>query len=353
LAGHPRVSPAIRASPDTVAPSRTILFIGDGTGVGQWTAALVAGHLPAVAGFSHAALVDTRNVENEVTDSGASATAYATGTLSVNGAIGTAPDGRPVETLLERAAAVGLATGLVATSRVNHATPAAFASHVTDRYAYDEIARQMAHAPIDVLMGGGRAWFEADQRKDGTDLLAVLGRDRPVVTTAAALDSLQLGELHGLVGLFAERDMPSAPERAPSLARMTVAALTVLDHDPDGFFLMVEGSQIDWRSHDNAPLAELAAEVNDLDAAVRAAVDWAASRPGTRIVVTADHETGGASLVREGNAWRVLYDTDDHTANLVPLFATGPGAEDFHGIVRIDAVGRILSAIVAPRPAEN
>jgi alkaline phosphatase len=134
---------------------------------------------------------------------------------------------------------------------------------------------------------------------------------------------------------------------------MTAAALAVLDRDPDGFFLMVEGSQVDWREHEQAPLADVTAEVLDMDRAVAVVLEYCARRPETLVVVTADHETGGLAVVEDSTgAFAARYATGDHTAGMVPLFAGGPGAERFGGLRSNDAVGRLLLEYVLRPPAE-
>lgn len=335
-------------------PRRVILFISDGTGVGAWTAARVSADALAVAQLPVAGLVDTREVSGRITDSGASATALATGIRTFNGAISVGPDSQPVTTVLERAAARGMATGLIATSSVTHATPAAFGAHVRSRDRQFEIARQLVGQGIDVLLGGGRRWFDRAVRPDSADLLGALRQRSTVVESAAALQGLGLDSVATLVGLFAADGMPPAAERTPTLAEMTAAALAVLDRDPDGFFLMVEGSQPDWRAHDNRPLAAVAAEVLDLDRAVAVAIEYCARHPETLIVVTADHETGGLSVVTDSTgALAAAYAGHDHTAALVPLFARGPDAERFGGLRSIDAVGRLLLTFVGSGSTEG
>jgi alkaline phosphatase len=329
------------------APPRIILFIGDGVGVGAWTAARVLADALAVDHLPVAGLVDTREGSGKITDSAASATALATGVHTFNGAISVGPDSQPVTTILELAESRGLATGLVATSSVTHATPAAFAAHVPSRDQHFEIARQMAGQGIDVLLGGGHRFFSPATRPDAVDLLGAL-RDRyTVVESAEAFHALPLDSVTTLVGLFADDGMPAAAERAPTLAEMTAAALAILDRNPGGFFLMVEGSQPDWRAHDNAPLDAVAAEVLDLDRAVAVALAYCERHPGTLVVVTADHETGGLSVVTDSTgAFASAYVSGDHTADLVPLFARGPGAERFGGMHTIEAIGRYLQEFV-------
>ena len=338
---------AAAARPQQPDPPRVILLVADGTGISHWTAGLLAGGSAAILRFPVVGLVDTRNVEGRITDSAASATAYATGVPTLNGFVGVGPDTVALETVLERAEVRGMATGLVATSSIVHATPAAFAAHVPDRYQYQEIAAQIAGSEIDVLLGGGRQYFDPSRRDDERDYLTALGRYRRWATSADDLAGDPVSGKPGLVGLFADNAMTAADEgRSPTLAEMTKAAIAVLDQDPDGFFLMVESSQIDWLAHDNEPFDRLAAEVLDCDEAIQVALDYVSGRPGALLVVVADHETGGLALVEQGGQWRALYSSDGHTAELVPLFAIGAGSERFGGTHSIDEIGRRLAEVV-------
>jgi alkaline phosphatase len=340
-------SSAAAAHTQQPEPPRVILLIADGTGISHWSAGLLAADSAAILRFPVVGLVDTRNVEGRITDSGASATALATGVLTFNGAIGVNGDSVAVETVLERAEARGMATGLVATSSLVHATPASFASHVPDRYLYQEIAAQMAGSTIDVLLGGGRQYFDPNRRDDGRDYLTPLGRDRRWALGADDLSGDQVSGKPGLVGLFADNAMSAADEgRSPSLAEMTKAALAVLDRDPDGFFLMVEASQIDWLAHDNESFDRIAAEVLDCDEAMQVALGYVSGRTGALLVVVADHETGGLALVDQDGQWKAAYSSGGHTAELVPLFASGTGSERFGGIHSVAEIGRRLAEVV-------
>jgi alkaline phosphatase len=137
--------------------------------------------------------------------------------------------------------------------------------------------------------------------------------------------------------------------RETPLAEMTWVALSKLSRNPQGFFLVVEGSQPDFYAHDNAPLPEIVAEVIDFDQAIEVALDFARSNPGTLVVVTSDHETGGLSLVEKDGRLKALYNTTDHTAEMVPIFASGPRARRFGGIKNNDEIGRMLIEIVRSR----
>ena len=343
------VRPVSAATPNLQQPDppRVILLIADGTGISHWTAGLMATDSAAILRFPVVGLVDTRNVDGRITDSAASGTAYATGVLTFNRSIGMGPDTLALETVMERAEAQGMATGLVATSSIVHATPAAFAAHVPDRYQYEEIAAQMAGSPVDVLLGGGRQFFDPLRRDDGRDYVTPLGRNRQWATSAADLAGGMVVGKSGLVGLFADNAMKAADEgRSPTLTEMTKAAIAVLDRDPEGFFLMVEASQIDWLAHDNEPFDRVAAEVLDCDEVMHAVLDYVSRRPGALLVVVADHETGGLALLEEDGRWKTAYGSDGHTAELVPLFAAGTGSDRFGGTHRIDEIGRRLADVV-------
>lgn len=330
------------------APARVVLLIGDGTGVSYWSAAKITSDEPlAIESFPVVGLVDTRSSNSRVTDSAAGATAFSAGIRTYNGAIAVEPDSTPVRSVLEVAESRGWATGLVATATITHATPAAFAAHVPSRKLHFEIARQLADAELEVMLGGGRRFFSPSTRPDGKDLIGQMARRAAYVDSADRLRALDLDTVSALVGLFADTDPGPAPVRSPTLAELTDAALRTLTRDRDGFFLMVEGSQIDWRGHDHAPLDEVAAEVRDLDAAIREALRFQRRHPNTLVIVTADHSTGGLALHGDGEGrLGAHYTTEGHTAELVPLFARGPGAEAFAGVLDNEQVGRLLLRIV-------
>lgn len=346
----------LAAEDGTDDPVRVILMVGDGVGAGYWSAARLERPDLAAFGLPVVGLTDSRNATGRITDSAASGTAMATGCLTYNGAIGMGPDTTALTSVTEIARRRGLATGVVTTSRVTHATPASFAVHVVDRYREEAIAEQMATAGLDVLLGGGRRYFRPGTRSDGRDLLGRLREGARYVEDPSALADLAAGPSgvpDRLVGLLARKDLPPAPDREVSLAEMTRAALAVLERDPDGFFLVVEAAQPDWRGHDAAPLEAVQAEVLDFDDAIGAARDYREERPGTVLVVTADHETGGLAVAEreEGDLvekWATggSGSVRDHTANLTPHFAAGPGVRALAGIRTPASTGRFLLGTV-------
>ena len=340
---------------ESARPTRVVLLIGDGMGTAHWTAARSASRGLAVERFTTAGLVDTRSTSSWITDSAAGGTAYATGVRTFNGAIGVGPDSLPVPNVLEVVRARGWATGIVATSSVTHATPASFVAHVPSRAQEFDIAADIVRSQVDVFLGGGTRWFDRAVRPDSSDLLGTVRSTHAFVASAAELAALDLASTTRLAGLFTENEMPPAPERTPALAEMTRAALAVLARDPDGSFLMVEGSQPDWQAHDNAPIEALTAEVLDFDAAIGVALDWADANPGTLVLVVADHETGGLAVELTPDSVHVQgeprrpfadYTSTGHTGGMTPLFAAGPGAHLFGGIKDNFRVGQLLQELV-------
>ncbi|MFZ5585308.1 MAG: alkaline phosphatase [Thermodesulfobacteriota bacterium] len=300
-------------------PARNvILFIADGCGSEQYTLSRWAKGAPLAFDGVLTGMVRTRIADSVVADSAPAATAYASGQCTSDKIIGLGPDPkgllpgvsdpgglalRPLATVLEAARLMGKSTGLVATARVTHATPAAFAAHVPERSMEDAIAKQMANQGLTVLMGGGRRHFlpvvAGGAREDGLDLIGQLrGRGYQTPRTAAELASVKAGPVVGLFAkshLKAELDRPQMAPDEPSLAQMTAKAIDVLSANPKGFFLMVEGSQIDWACHANDP-AHLLGDLLAFDQAVGVGLDFARRRGGTLVVVTSDHNTGGMSI---------------------------------------------------------
>jgi alkaline phosphatase len=397
-------------APQAGAQRKVILFIGDGVGAAHWTAARIASRDSLwISKFRVSGLVDTRSSNSLITDSGAGATAFASGVRTYNYAIGVGPDSQPVETVLEAAKKNGWATGLVATSSITHATPAAFASHVRSRASEFDIAKHMTALAPDVLLGAGTRFFSPATRPDREDLLAQLRATHTVMTDVTAFESMRDTSVRRLVGFFADVELPPAAVRKPTLPEMTSKAIEILSRDPDGFFLMVEGSQPDWRAHDNDPINAVIDEMLDFDAAIGVALEYQRRMPDALVLVVADHETGGLALETatdsavmvaaanalvagvsalepaierltrqaadsaDSTAYRMEitaarlranargarterlfadYTTGGHTAQMVPLFAAGQGAPAFGGMIDNYRVGQMLLEIVRrPAPA--
>lgn len=337
-------------------PRNVILMIGDGMGVSALTAGKIAGGKLALEDFPVAGFAATWAEDDLVTDSAAAATALACGRKTKNGRLALARDGKPLPTLVEEARLAGLKTGVVATCAVTHATPAAFLSHVDGREKYFDIAAQEAASGVDLLMGGGRAHFlpkgAGGEREDGKNLIEAMER---AGRCAFLQDSLPVFPLEKpcakILLLMADGHMPPAPERRPSSAAMTRFALDFLSQEKRGFFLMVEGSQIDWGGH-AGDAAYLTAEMLDFDDAVAEVLSFARRRRDTLAVVTADHETGGFAVTGGSLAERKVegkFVWDEHTAQMAPVFAFGPGAVRFGGIHDNAEIGEMLLRIVRDR----
>jgi alkaline phosphatase len=334
------------SAPNSDTPPRIILFVADGAGLGHWTVARVAIGRLAVDDFEAFGLVDTRGSNHLVTGSAPAATAYATGTRTVMRALGLGPDSQPRPTVLEVGMERGMASGLITTTALTDATPAAFCTHYPAR-DHLEVARQMARHDITVLMGGGRSFFRLASTDTTESVLAQLRARYTYVESAAELTSLSLDTVSTLLGLFSERDMPLAGARAPTLAGMTQTALEILDRDPDGFFLMVENEETDTQAHHNEPFDIIAAEMRAFDEAIEVAVAYRRRHPETLIVVLGDHETGGLAVHTDSTGAPTLrYTTGGHTAALVPIFAVGPGNEQFGGLLSNERVGQRLLEMV-------
>lgn len=279
----------------TERATNVILFIGDGMGEYQRKAAVeYLGQPLEMNRMPVSGRMTTFSAANSVTDSAAAATAISSGHKTINGRVGIGVDGTSYETILEKAKRAGLAVGMVATSSITHATPAAFAAHVFWRGSEGAIARQYLEIRPDVLFGGGKRFFTPALM----DSFRNLGYFQ--VSDAAELNQITGGPALGLFaddGLSPVLDREGADE--PNLADMTAKSLSILAQNPRGFFLLVEGSQIDWACHANDP-AWAVSEVADLDTAVALARRFASGNPGTLVIVLADHETGGLGAGRGG-----------------------------------------------------
>ncbi len=313
-------------------PENVILMIGDGMGIAQVYAGMTAngGNL-FLQNFKHVGWAKTHSSDNYITDSAAGGTALASGTKTYNGAIGVDPAGNSVRNIRELAEEMGKATGVVSTSAITHATPASFVAHVPKRSTYEDIAAGFLKTNIDVFIGGGYKHFH--DRKDGRDLVRELkSKGYQVLSNIDSIAAVRSGKL---AGLTAPEHNARYSERGNMLEKATKTALNILSRDKDGFFLMVEGSQIDWGGHQNN-MSYLVGEMLDFDRTVGIALAFAASNKETLIVVTADHETGGLSI-KEGNLStgmvRGAFSGGSHTGIVVPVLAFGPGAEQFTGFM--------------------
>ncbi|EXJ27492.1 alkaline phosphatase [Vibrio parahaemolyticus] len=290
------------------APKNIIYMIGDGMGPAYTTAYRYYQDNPEtkqieptvfdtiLVGMAHTYPDD----DTYVTDSAAGATALSSGIKSYNGAVAVDTHKKPVKTMLEVAKEQGMTTALVATSQINHATPASFAAHNESRRNYDQIAddyldnKVNGKLPVDLLLGGGVRYFE---REDRNLIEEFKMQGYHYLTDFDTLPSLQTLPA---IGLFADKAFPFALDDNPNrLEKMTNKALSLLSRSEHGFFVMIEGSQIDWCGHAN-DIACAMAEMDDFAKSIALAKAYVDAHPDTLLVVTADHSTGGLTIGANG-----------------------------------------------------
>lgn len=295
----------------------------------------------------------------KITDSAAAATAMATGRKVFNGVLSVAlpGDGAPLKTVLEQAAAVGKRTGIVTTSYLTDATPAAFAAHVKDRDMHREIAVDfLKTSRPDVMLGGASKKKKVPlTQEDGKAAGYRVVRDREGLRAAVKEGGGPLLGLFGSGPMCYEYDFVVTTrkdyDQLPHLSEMTTAALDLLGREPKGFFLMVEGACIDKASHQNQ-LERAVYETLEFDKAVQKAAQWAATRKDTLLIVTADHETGGLNTLKNNGKGRmpdVKWSGASHSGANVRLFAMGAGSEAIAGLLDNTDVARlVLGTFTAP-----
>ena len=288
-----------------------VLMIGDGMGSEHVWAAWLSNSgqlnitsLP-VTGFSI-----TTSASHTVTDSAAGGTAIACGCKAINGQLGLDADGKSVDSLAVQMRRAGKNTGIVVTKSVTDATPAAFYAHVKSRSETSAIAAELVDAGFDVVAGGGAGDFTAEQKAE-------------------------LEKKTRWVELAASGNCPKVSERGEWLPQAVKRALNEMQDDPEGLFLMVEGSKIDVESHFNN-LPEVVQETLDFDKSVGVVLEWMKKHPDTLLVVTADHQTGGLSLLggdKEKGEVKGHFSTLKHSGVSVPVYAAGVGASAFGGVM--------------------
>lgn len=322
-----------------------IYMIGDGMALPQVFATMLAtGDDLAFCQFPYVGVVDTRSKSNTITDSAAGGTALACDEKTKNGMVGMNSDTVAMPTILDVLAEQGKSTGIVVTCYSGHATPADFYAKVPKRSMYEDIAVQMAESDkLNLMIAGGRKHFT--QRKDSINLLERMENELgwTIYDTLANINT----DCMKYAVLADDNHMPVYPDRGEFLPDGVRTALETLEKDEDGFFLMVEGSQIDFacHAHDSVWMVN---ETVDFSNAVQVALDYARTHDNTLVVVTADHETGGLTMIdRKGKYTNVEFDysTGSHTCLPVMIYAYGPGAELFTGWMQNNEVkARILKA---------
>lgn len=316
-------------------PKNIILLIGDGMALSQVSAGIywIGEGKTAFERFPVVGFHKSHSANDLVTDSAAGATAFSCGHKTTNNAIGVLPpDNRPCTTILEDLSHRGYATGMVVTCSAPHATPASFIAHREIRAFTEEIALDYLKTPFDCFIGGGEHYF--DERPDGLNLEDTLKKRGYVIRRGTSFRGLPLDGSAPFMLFTANREPPTASATRHYLPGAARTACDFLQKRSDkGFFLMVEGSQIDWACHAN-DRNWLRAELADFDSTIKQALEFAASNGETLVVVTGDHECGGLALTQTDSRWdfQPAFASRLHTAALVPVFAYGPRAGLFSGL---------------------
>jgi len=348
-------SAAVAANTSKNSATRTlpnvIVLIPDGMSVtGTTLARLFKGEALALDPLA-SGLMSTWNGDGTIADSAPAGSAISSGWKSQTGNIASTgskysfpgarvpaagEELRPVATLLEAARLSGRATGIISTSEFMHATPADFSAHDQSRANYDNITEQIVYNKLDVILGGGIKYLKPETRKDKEDMAAILkSRGYTLVGNTADLKQFSGKKL---VGVFGKTDSHTAlsydldrdPVREPSLAEMTDKAIEVLSKQPKGFFLMVEGSKVDWAAHANDPVG-IVSDVLAFDRAVKVALDFAKKNGNTLIIAVTDHGNSGISIGDRSTS--KTYDKTHWTSFINPLKKAKVTGEGFEALL--------------------
>ncbi len=348
------ISPTRNRMSDGSEPVKNVIFLlTDGTGPEAWPLARWVKGSPLAVDEILTGAIRTYGADSIITDSAPGATAYATGYKGSDKGISVAPWNItiagvnadpalayiPLATLLEGARISGRATGLVASSNIQHATPAAFSAHWHDRSNYNELGEQQVYQNIDVVLGGGKQYLlpkekDGGKREDKEDLITELKMmGYGFVDTREDMLSAKSGKLWGAFAPDAmayDIDRLVTAPTEPSLSEMTAKAIDLLSASPKaqktGFFLFVEGSKIDWAAHANDP-SGLVYDLLAFDAAVKTALDFAKKDKNTLLIVVSDHGTGGITIGTKDDKNYSLTDDDYLVAPMRKIKLTGEGID--------------------------
>ena len=329
----------IKDFPNSLKAKNVILAIGDGAGINQITVSRLAiggpDHKLSIDQLPHQGMSLTHSHNNIYTDSAAAATAWATGFKTKNRYLSIDANKEKLTTILELLNSKGYVSGIVATSSVTHATPAAFYSHIDSRYKEIEIADQLVNSSVNIALGGGQEFFDLEKLKTTHDLLTDKESLRKNYSSSKRI-----------IGLFDEDGIERSAD-TPSQREMTNFALDqLMNNKCSGFFLMTEGSQIDWAAHDNN-IVKMIDEFKDFDKTIMDLINFVSEDQETLLIITADHETGGLKILKQKNGSAVIqWGTGSHTGEPVGVYAYGPGAELFNGMMdNTEIHHKILEAI--------
>ena len=329
----------IEEFPHGLKAKNIILAVGDGAGLNQVMLSRLA-----IGGMDHKLSIDqlpyhgislTHSYNNIYTDSAAAATTWATGHKTKNRFLSIDVNKEKLQTITEMLSKKSYISGLVATSSITHATPAAFYAHIDSRYKYSEIAEQLIDSPINIAMGGGLEFFDVEKIEDSHHVL-----------TNKKSFNLNFNNSKKVIGLF-DNDGIYRDTEKPTQREMTDFTLHYLNKNQcNGFFLMTEGSQIDWAAHDNNA-NEMITEFRDFDLTIKDLINFVTQNKETLLIITADHETGGLQILKqEDDSVIVQWGTGSHTSTPVGVYTYGPAAELFNGVMdNTDIHQKMLEAL--------
>ena len=328
---HPYAVEKLQA-PKGKKVKNVILMIGDGMSLMHVYTAWAANRGKLWLENAQATgLSKTWAVKKLVTDSGSGGTSLATGVKTVYHAVGVDPEGKPLTSLVDVAKELGKDAGMAVTCRLWDATPCDFCCHNIDRDKEEELVGDYPTSGVDFVFGGGAQKFT--NRKDGRDIFKELQKKGYHVSRTLD-DFFAYDKNSRIFAVPYDKDTPLPDERGDLLARASMKGISLMNQNKNGFFMMIEGSQLDDYGHFNQ-LDLLMKETLDFDQTVGEVMKWAAKDGETLVVVTADHETGGLTLVNgnkdEGRV-ECCFSTKDHSGAMVPVYTFGPGAENFTGI---------------------
>lgn len=328
---HPYAVEKLQA-PKGKKVKNVILMIGDGMSLMHVYTAWAANRGKLWLENAQATgLSKTWAVKKLVTDSGSGGTSLATGVKTVYHAVGVDPEGKPLTSLVDVAKELGKDAGMAVTCRLWDATPCDFCCHNIDRDKEEELVGDYPTSGVDFVFGGGAQKFT--NRKDGRDIFKELQKKGYHVSRTLD-DFFAYDKNSRIFAVPYDKDTPLPDERGDLLARASMKGISLMNQNKNGFFMMIEGSQLDDYGHFNQ-LDLLMKETLDFDKTIGEVMKWAAKDGETLVVVTADHETGGLTLVNgnkdEGRV-ECCFSTKDHSGAMVPVYAFGPGAENFTGI---------------------
>lgn len=317
-------------------PTNIILLIGDGMGLTQISAAMYSNNNRlALAKFPVIGFHKSHAANELITDSAAGGTAIACGIKTNNGNIGTDENGSPAVSILEELDSMNFSTGMIVTSTIVHATPAAFAAHRARREMYEEIALDYLKANVDLLIGGGRQYFQ-NREMDDRDLINEFENKGYAVMDQlyTTMNKIKWPLDKNILYFTADKQPLTVSGGRNYLSFAVRQGVQYLEQKSNkGFFLLVEGSQIDWMNHANDGRG-VVMETLDFDRAIWESIQYANRKGNTLVLVTADHESGGMSIEADSRMNKLKYGftTNGHTAAMIPIFAYGPGANLFRGI---------------------